>query len=88
MTRDIAARRHHAILAKLDETGSVTVEELAQARDVSRETVRRDLKARSAGGSLAIVQGGAIRNERSEASFVSRRTLNRAGKEAIAELAV
>ena len=43
MTRDIAARRHNAILAKLDETGSVTVEELAQALDVSRETVRRDL---------------------------------------------
>lgn len=88
MTRDIAARRHHAILAKLDETGSVTVEELAQALDVSRETVRRDLKALSAGSLLSIVHGGAIRNERSEASFASRRTVNRAGKEAIADLAV
>lgn len=88
MTRDIAARRHNAILAKLDETGSVTVEELAQALDVSRETVRRDLKALSAGSLLAIVHGGAIRNERSEASFASRRTVNRVGKEAIADLAV
>jgi len=88
MTRDIAARRHHAILAKLDETGSVTVEELAQALDVSRETVRRDLKALSAGSLLSIVHGGAIRNERSEASFASRRAVNRAGKEKIADLAV
>ena len=84
MTRDIAARRHSAILAKLDETGSVTVEELAQVLDVSRETVRRDLKALSAGSLLAIVHGGAIRNERSEASFANRRTVNRAGKEVIA----
>jgi DeoR family glycerol-3-phosphate regulon repressor len=88
MTRDIAARRHHAILASLDEQRSVTVEELAQSLNVSRETVRRDLKALSTGGLLSIVHGGAIRNERSEAPFASRRTVNRAGKELIAGLAV
>lgn len=88
MTRDIAVRRHHAILANLDEQHSVTVEELAQSLNVSRETIRRDLKALSTDGLLSVVHGGAIRNERSEASFASRRTVNRAGKERIADLAV
>lgn len=88
MTRDIAARRHQAILATLDKQGSVTVEELAQSLDVSRETVRRDLKALSADGLLSVVHGGAVRHERSEASFASRRTVNRTGKEKIADLAV
>lgn len=87
MTREIAARRHRAILAELDKADTVTVEELARSLDVSRETVRRDLKALSAEGHLSVVHGGALRNERSEASFANRRTINRAGKEAIAGLA-
>ncbi|CAH1681326.1 Transcriptional regulator of sugar metabolism [Hyphomicrobiales bacterium] len=87
MTREIAARRHRAILAELDRTETVTVEELARSLDVSRETIRRDLKALSAEGHLSVVHGGALRNERSEAPFVNRRTVNRTGKEAIAGLA-
>lgn len=87
MTRDIAARRHRAILAKLDKVETVTVEELALSLDVSRETIRRDLKALSADGYLSVVHGGALRSERSEAPFENRRTVNRAGKEAIAGLA-
>ena len=88
MTRDIAARRHRAILDNLDRLESVTVEELARALDVSRETIRRDLKVLSADGLLSVVHGGAIRNERSEASFASRRSVNREGKERIASVAV
>jgi DeoR/GlpR family transcriptional regulator of sugar metabolism len=87
MTRDIAARRHRAILDDLDRLQSVTVEELARSLEVSRETIRRDLKVLSADGRLSIVHGGAIRNERSEASFASRRSVNREGKERIASLA-
>ncbi|CAN7664917.1 DeoR/GlpR family DNA-binding transcription regulator [Bosea sp. LjRoot90] len=88
MARDIAARRHRTILERLDRFESITVEELAQSLDVSRETIRRDLKALSTSGLLSVVHGGAIRNERSEAPFTSRRTVNRAGKELIADLAV
>jgi DeoR family glycerol-3-phosphate regulon repressor len=87
MTRDIAARRHRAILGRLDDAESVTVEELARSLDVSRETIRRDLKLLSADGRLSLVHGGALRNEPSEASFANRRTVNRAGKEVIAALA-
>ncbi|KUL94943.1 hypothetical protein DK26_12650 [Bosea sp. WAO] len=88
MARDIAVRRHRTILESLDRLESLTVEELARSLDVSRETIRRDLKTLSAAGLLSIVHGGATRHERSEASFASRRTVNRAGKERIAALAV
>lgn len=87
MTRDIAARRHHIILESLERLETISVEELARSLDVSRETIRRDLKALSAEGLLSVVHGGAIRAERSEASFASRRAVNRAGKELIANLA-
>lgn len=87
MTREIAARRHRAILARLDNAESATVEELARSLDVSKETIRRDLKFLSGDGRLAVVHGGALRGEQSEASFASRRTVNRIGKEAIASLA-
>jgi len=87
MIRDIAAERHRAILAKLDKAEAVTVEELARSLDVSRETIRRDLKVLSANGRLSVVHGGALRSEHSEASFANRRTVNRAGKDAIAGLA-
>lgn len=87
MTRDIAARRHRAILARLENAESATVEELARSLEVSRETIRRDLKVLSADGRLSVVHGGALRSEHSEATFANRRTVNRAGKEAIASLA-
>jgi len=87
MTRDIAAQRHRAILARLETSGSVTVEELSRVLGVSRETIRRDLKVLSVDGRLSIVHGGALHSESSEAPFTNRRTVNRAGKEAIARLA-
>ncbi|WNJ88831.1 DeoR/GlpR family DNA-binding transcription regulator [Bosea sp. 685] len=87
MTRDIAARRQRTILENLDRLESVTVEELALSLEVSRETIRRDLKVLSSDGLLSIVHGGAIRNESSEASFASRRGVNREGKERIASVA-
>ena len=87
MARDIAARRHRTILESLDRLESISVEELAQSLDVSRETIRRDLKLLSADGLLSVVHGGAVRNERSEASFASRKTVNRTGKERIAAMA-
>lgn len=88
MARDIAARRHRAILERLERLESVTVEELADSLGVSRETIRRDLKVLSADGLLSVVHGGAVPSERSEASFSSRRTVNREGKERIAGVAV
>ena len=88
MPRLLAASRHRAILDRLALAETVTVEELAQALGVSRETVRRDLKALADQDRLSVVHGGALRRGRPEAPFSDRRAVNRAGKDAIAALAV
>lgn len=88
MPRILAATRHRAILRRLDESDSVTVEEMAATLGVSRETVRRDLKHLSRDGRLGLVHGGAVRQGAAEASFGERRARNRAGKEVIAALAL
>ncbi|WP_332690612.1 DeoR/GlpR family DNA-binding transcription regulator [Bosea sp. (in: a-proteobacteria)] len=88
MDRLLAVNRHQAILQRLDETKTATVEGLATSLGVSRETIRRDLKHLAAGGLLTIVHGGAVRREQSEAPLADRREANRLAKAAIAELAV
>lgn len=87
MSRPLATSRHRAILRRLDEAEAASVEELASTLGVSRETIRRDLKHLAAGGRLAVVHGGALRRDASEAPLAERRAANRAGKEAIAEIA-
>lgn len=87
MTRLLAATRHEAILRRLDEARSATVEELGARLDVSRETIRRDLKLLAGQGLLEVVHGGALRRERREAPFAERRMANREAKAAIATLA-
>lgn len=87
MTRLLAATRHDAILRRIDEAGSVTVEELGALLDVSRETIRRDLKQLAGQRLLDVVHGGAVRRERREAPFAVRRETNREAKAAIAGIA-
>jgi DeoR family transcriptional regulator, glycerol-3-phosphate regulon repressor len=87
MARPIAARRHDEILKRIATTGIVSVEELAKGFGVSRETIRRDLKALAERGRLDVVHGGAARREAVEAAFDQRSHENADGKAAIGRAA-
>ena len=63
MSRPFAVRRLSEILRRLHAAGSVSVVELAAAFDVSRETIRRDLKLLADRGELEVVHGGAMRRD-------------------------
>lgn len=82
MGRPIAASRHDEIIRRVSATGTVSVEELARLFAVSRETIRRDFKALSDRGQLAIVHGGAVRKA-DETTLSQRRGENPGGKAAI-----
>ncbi len=56
-----SSARHQAITGWLTEQGRVDVVDLATRLGVAQETVRRDLKAMEAAGTLQRVHGGAIR---------------------------
>lgn len=83
--------RHEDIIALLAASGEMTVEELAERLDVSRETVRRDLARLDAGGRLRRFHGGAravsgVEFEK-EWPFAQRMAQNAAGKKRIAAAA-
>ena len=52
--------RKAEIIRILDENGKVSVEELADKYQTSRETIRRDLKDLEAKGALTRTHGGAV----------------------------
>ncbi len=83
MIRLIAARRHDEILKRLADIGTVSVEELALSFGVSRETIRRDLKALAERGHVDVVHGGAARRETAEPTLGHRSHQNVEGKAAI-----
>ena len=83
MPRPIAARRLHEIVESVEAATSVSVEELADRFGVSRETIRRDLKALAAQGRLDVVHGGALKRGVGEPPFAERAKENAAGKAAI-----
>ena len=65
--RALATRRHDEILKRLAAEGSVSIAELAGFFDVSRETIRRDLKrcrTRGASTSCMAAPPGARRASR------------------------
>lgn len=85
-----AAERQHEILDVVQTNGRATVQELADALDVTVATVRRDLSELDGKGLLRRTHGGAVRIER--LSYLTPVT-NRAGqydeeKEAIAQAVV
>jgi DeoR family glycerol-3-phosphate regulon repressor len=86
MPRPIAARRQDEILTRLRVAGTVSVEELAESFSVSRETIRRDLKALAGRGRLDVVHGGASRRS-TETALVERLSQNPEGKAAIGKAA-
>jgi len=87
MSRPLAVNRHDRIREQLIEQGSATVADLARDLDVSRETIRRDLKILAERGELNIVHGGATRRATSELPIVLRPADNANGRIAIARAA-
>jgi DeoR/GlpR family transcriptional regulator of sugar metabolism len=82
-SRQLAVSRQGHILNSLDATGSVTVTALADRLGVSRETIRRDLKALADAGQASLVHGGATRGLAVEPTLAQRQAANAAGKAAI-----
>lgn len=56
----LTEERYAKILSILENTGSVTVQQLMTELDTSESTIRRDLTALDASGQLTKVHGGAI----------------------------
>lgn len=87
----LAAERHAAILARLEDRSAVRVSDLAAELGVSEMTVRRDIDALEARGALVRVHGGAVRPgslSSVEAGFDANRTRAGEAKEQIAATAV
>lgn len=85
--RALAPRRHGEILRRLAADGTVGITELADFFDVSRQTIRRDLKHLAERGQLDLVHGGATLFEATEAAFTERRGENAAAKASIGRAA-
>ena len=80
------AERHQRIRALLAAFGQVGIDRIVTELDVSRETVRRDLKEMEETGLLRRVHGGIVPAQgESEAPFAVRAQLNLREKRAIAE---
>ncbi|WP_206997731.1 DeoR/GlpR family DNA-binding transcription regulator [Trinickia mobilis] len=79
----LAKQRHQYILSQLTKTGALSVAELVQALNVSRETIRRDLNALAERGLIMTTHGGALAADRREPSLEAREAANAAAKRAI-----
>ncbi|CBK75829.1 Transcriptional regulators of sugar metabolism [Butyrivibrio fibrisolvens 16/4] len=83
----LASERQNYILEELKKNGGagVSVEELAEALDVSLMTIRRDLQKMSEAGQLERCHGGAIM--KNEVAYIEKATSRSDEKNAIAEKA-
>ena len=85
-----AEERHRLISESLAAHGKVSVAELSERFDITRETVRRDLAQLEAAGLLRRVHGGAVGADSAstrEESHSARTTIHAQSKRAIAEAA-
>ncbi|WP_417817599.1 DeoR/GlpR family DNA-binding transcription regulator [Tritonibacter scottomollicae] len=83
-----ASDRQNEILSLLTAQDRVEVDDLARRFGVSLQTVRTDLRDLSARGQLSRVHGGAVRiASAANRGYGERRSLNAAGKRAMAVLA-
>ncbi len=85
--RALAPRRHDEILKRVAADGSVSIAELARFFDVSRETIRRDLKVLADKGLFELIHGGAARSDAVEPGLSERSRENAQGKAVIGKLA-
>lgn len=79
----LAEQRHQYILAQVAKTGALSVAELVNDLNVSRETIRRDLNALASRGLLVTTHGGALSSERREPDLDTRESANASAKRAI-----
>ncbi|MFD0961347.1 DeoR/GlpR family DNA-binding transcription regulator [Paenibacillus chungangensis] len=87
----LAAERHRAIIAKLEDNGAVKVSELSELFGVTEKTVREDLEKLEKKGLLKRTHGGAVLEQGSEDSLLPLQIPNvkhSRKKSAIAELAL
>lgn len=85
--RTLAHQRQATILKHVREKGVVSIAEMASFFQVSRETIRRDLKVLADGDELNLVHGGAARFEDEEPALSFREGENAAGKASIGAFA-
>lgn len=85
----LAKEREAVILRNLDQSGAVTVADLADRLAVTGETIRRDLAKLASNGRLVRTHGGAVQAESDavESPFAVRRIDRAEQKRAIGELA-
>jgi DeoR/GlpR family transcriptional regulator of sugar metabolism len=83
----LAEQRRAIILEILSREGSVSVTDLHQRLEVSRETLRRDITKLSGEGRLTKIHGGALSNTSVEPAFTERMSQNIEGKRAIGRMA-
>jgi DeoR family glycerol-3-phosphate regulon repressor len=82
------SKRHAEILRILDVQGTVTISALAEAMDVSLETIRRDVRPLVDGGAVLRMHGAiSLSSQAGEAPFRRRMRENAAAKQAIAAAA-
>ena len=86
MSRNKTSRQQR-ILAELEQTPSLRVNELAELMDVSPETIRRDLDALSHDGLIDRTYGGALRRRPLEPNVSERHTFRVAERESMARRA-
>lgn len=87
----LALGRHERILARLAGNGTVSVQDLSEELNVTRETIRRDLDQLEQEGSLRRVHGGAVSADslsRAETSWHERQHRHSEQKQAIARAAL
>ncbi|MBT4932145.1 MAG: DeoR/GlpR transcriptional regulator [Rhodospirillaceae bacterium] len=83
----LAEQRRTLILEITNRKGSVSITELHQRLDVSRETLRRDITRLAEEGRLTKIHGGALSSSSLEPAFTERMSQNIEGKRAIGRLA-
>lgn len=82
------SKRHTEILKILDTEGTVTISALAEAMDVSLETIRRDVRPLVDGGTVLRMHGAiSLTSQAGEAPFRRRMRENAAAKQVIAAAA-
>lgn len=85
--RALAPLRHDEILRRIASDGSVAIADLSAFFDVSRETIRRDLKILADKGQVELIHGGGARLDAIEPGLSERTRDNAQGKGVIGEIA-
>lgn len=83
----LTTQRKQKILAILKREGQVVAKDVAEAMDVSEDTIRRDLRELAQEGRLQRVHGGALPSSLAVADFAGRERLTTDGKVAIGKAA-